>query len=46
MKDAVLSEVGVKKKYKRKFVICLAAQQSALDGVVASGQEIGLIRKK
>ena len=46
MRDADLKEVGVKKKMKEQVcALAISAQQSGLDGVVASGQEISLIRE-
>jgi orotidine-5'-phosphate decarboxylase len=45
MKDVDLKEVGVKGKVKKEVeTLAVLAQQSGLDGVVASGQEISLIR--
>ena len=46
MGDADLEEVGVKAKVKEEVEkLTLLVQQCSLDGVVASGQEIELIRK-
>ncbi len=46
MTDRDLKEVGVKKKVKGQVQdLALLAQQCGLDGVVASGQEIEVVRK-
>ena len=45
MKDADLKEVGISKKVKQEVpILAVLAKSSGLDGVVASAQEIALIR--
>ncbi len=46
LKEADLKEVGVKKKLNKEVeALAVLSKESGLDGVVASGQEIELIRK-
>jgi orotidine-5'-phosphate decarboxylase len=46
LKDADLKEVGISKKVKQEVsLLALLAKSSGLDGVVASAQEIQIIRK-
>lgn len=46
LKDKDLKEVGIKRKVKQEVhALAILAQRCGLDGVVASGQEISLIRR-
>lgn len=47
MKDADMKEVGIKKKMRDEALdLAILASKCGLDGVVASGQEIDLIRRE